>query len=58
MGPHQAYGNNPRSVEYACYWITEAIKYFEDHGITYAEAKKEAADNWFQRKNLVPWTVL
>lgn len=50
MGPHQAYGNKPRSIEYATLWITEAIRYFEDHGITYAEATKDSVETWTKRK--------
>ena len=50
MGPHQAYGNNPRSIEFASYWITDAIKYFQDNNITYAEAKKEGVDKWTKRE--------
>jgi hypothetical protein len=53
MGPHQAYGNNPRSIEFACKWITDAIRYFEDQRITYAEAKQEDVDKWTQRE-LIP----
>ena len=50
MGPHQAYGNNPRSIEFACQWITDAVRYFEDQGITYAEAQQEGVDKWTQRE--------
>ena len=49
MGPHQAFGNNPRSIEYAVEWITEAIRYFEDQGITYVEAKREGVEKWNKR---------
>jgi hypothetical protein len=50
MGPHQAYGNNPRSIEFAYSWITAAIRYVEDHRITYAEASQQGVDKWTQRK--------
>ena len=52
MGPHQAYGNNPRSIEYASFWITEALRYFEDHDISYVEATQEGVDRWTQRKHI------
>lgn len=51
MGPHQAFGNNPRSIEYAAFWITEALRYFEDHGISWAEAQQEGVDEWTKRKS-------
>lgn len=50
MGPHQAYGNNPRSIEFAAFWITEALRYFEAHGIDYVEASQEGVDKWTSRK--------
>ena len=50
MGPHQAYGNNPRSIEYATFWITEAIRDFEDNGITYVKATKDGVDKWTKRR--------
>ncbi len=37
MGPHQAYGNIPRSIEYAVGWIAECIEYCRDHNITHIE---------------------
>lgn len=41
IGPHQAYGNIPRSIEYAVGWIADCIEYLTDHNITYIEAKEE-----------------
>lgn len=38
MGPHQAYGNIPRSIEFAVGWIAETIEYCRDHNISYIEA--------------------
>ena len=37
MGPHQAYGNIPRSIEFAVGWIADCIEYCLDRGITYIE---------------------
>lgn len=42
IGPHQAYGNIPRSIEYAVGWIAECIEYMETHGKTYIEPTGEA----------------
>jgi cation diffusion facilitator CzcD-associated flavoprotein CzcO len=39
MGPHQAYGNIPRSIESAVGWIAECVEYCRDHNITYIEAQ-------------------
>ena len=41
MGPHQAYGNIPRSVEFAVGWISDCIEYLHSHNLTYIEAKEE-----------------
>lgn len=38
IGPHQAYGNIPRSIEYAVGWIADCIEYCRDNNITYVEA--------------------
>lgn len=41
IGPHQAYGNIPRSIEYAVGWISECIEFLRDHNIRYIEAKEK-----------------
>ncbi|KAK5700122.1 hypothetical protein LTR17_023197 [Elasticomyces elasticus] len=46
MGPHQSYGNIPRSIEYAVNWITDALAHFRDSNIKYVEAKPEGVDMW------------
>ncbi|KAK5676844.1 hypothetical protein LTS10_010608 [Elasticomyces elasticus] len=46
MGPHQSYGNIPRSIEYAVNWITNALACFRDKDIAYVEAKAEGVDMW------------
>ncbi|KAK4959111.1 hypothetical protein LTR10_003910 [Elasticomyces elasticus] len=46
MGPHQAYGNIPRSIEYAVGWIAECIEYCRDRGITYFEATDKGVQEW------------
>lgn len=39
IGPHQAYGNIPQSIEYAVGWISDCIEYLHKNDITYIEAK-------------------
>ncbi|KAI1609888.1 hypothetical protein EDD36DRAFT_410564 [Exophiala viscosa] len=46
IGPHQAYGNIPRSIEYAVGWISDCIEYLREHDITYIEAKEEGVRKW------------
>lgn len=46
MGPHQAYGNIPRSIEYAVGWIAECIEYCRSNHITYIEATAEGVAEW------------
>lgn len=41
IGPHQAYGNIPRSIEYAVGWISDCIEYLRSQDITYIEAKEK-----------------
>jgi cation diffusion facilitator CzcD-associated flavoprotein CzcO len=46
MGPHQAFGNIPRSIEFAVESVTRFIQYCLDNGITFAEASKKGVDEW------------
>lgn len=46
MGPHQAFGNIPRSIEFAVNSIARLIKYCVDNNITYAEATEKGVDGW------------
>ena len=48
VGPHGWTGNMPRSIEYQVEWVTEAIKYMYDRGLTRAEASLEAQSGWNQ----------
>lgn len=41
IGPHQAYGDIPASIEYAVGWIAECIEYLENLNITYVEPTKK-----------------
>ncbi|KAF2640006.1 FAD/NAD(P)-binding domain-containing protein [Massarina eburnea CBS 473.64] len=46
IGPHQAYGNIPRSIEYAVGWIANCIEYLHNNGIDYIEAKEQGVQEW------------
>lgn len=41
IGPHQAYGNIPRSIEYAVGWISNCIEYLYRNDITYIEPTEQ-----------------
>ncbi|KAK5202985.1 hypothetical protein LTR96_011126 [Exophiala xenobiotica] len=46
MGPHQMFGNIPRSIEYAVGWIADCIKYCTENQINRIEATEEGVDKW------------
>jgi cation diffusion facilitator CzcD-associated flavoprotein CzcO len=46
MGPHTALGNIPRSIEYNVEWVTAAIGYMREHGLTRAECRPEGVKDW------------
>ena len=46
IGPHQAYGNIPRSIEYAVGWISDCIEYLVKHNIERLEPRQEKVDEW------------
>lgn len=46
MGPHQMFGNIPRSIEFAVGWVTEFLAYCRDHNVTWAEATAEGVEKW------------
>jgi len=48
MGPHQMFGNIPRSIEYAVGWVTDLMRFCRDNNITYAEATNEGVRQWTQ----------
>lgn len=47
IGPHQAYGNIPRSIEYAVGWIADCIEYMENHDLKYIEATEKGVSLYF-----------
>ncbi|SPO01640.1 related to monooxigenase [Cephalotrichum gorgonifer] len=46
MGPHQMFGNIPRSIEYAVDWVWHYIKYAKENNVRYIEATEEGMDMW------------
>src|SRR6185503_17735144 len=46
MGPHTALGNIPRSIEYNVEWVTGALAYMRDHGLTRAECIPAGVADW------------
>jgi cation diffusion facilitator CzcD-associated flavoprotein CzcO len=46
MGPHQMFGNIPRSIEYAVEYLAEFLKNCCDQGFERAEASEEAVEEW------------
>ncbi|RDL29817.1 Uncharacterized protein BP5553_10682 [Venustampulla echinocandica] len=51
MGPHQAMGNIPRSIEYAVGWVSQLIAYCHKRGITWVEPTPELTDEWSTHVN-------
>lgn len=46
MGPHQMYGNIPRSIEFAVEWVSNCIEYCRAHDVTWVEAKGDGVEMW------------
>lgn len=46
MGPHQAFGNIPRSIEFAVDSVARFIKFCTENKITYAEATEKGVEDW------------
>ena len=46
MGPHQMYGNIPRSIEYAVDYLARWLGYCRQNGITYSEATEQSVREW------------
>ena len=51
MGPHQAMGNIPRSIEYAVAWVSSLITYCYEKGITWVEPSTALTDEWYEHVN-------
>lgn len=48
MGPHSAFGNIPRSIEFTVEWITALVGHMRDHDLTFVEARPEAVEDWME----------
>jgi hypothetical protein len=48
MGPHQMFGNIPRSIEYAVDWVADFIQYARDHNIQFVQPTLEKMDSWYK----------
>ncbi|KAH8695733.1 hypothetical protein GQ44DRAFT_694960 [Phaeosphaeriaceae sp. PMI808] len=46
MGPHQMFGNIPRSIEYAVGWVADFIEYAVHNNISIVEATEEGKQAW------------
>lgn len=46
MGPHQMFGNIPRSIEYAVGWVADFIEHAVNNRIANAEATEEGVEAW------------
>lgn len=46
MGPHQMFGNIPRSIEYAVSWISDLIQYCRQNGVLQIEATSKGVEQW------------
>lgn len=46
LGPHQPFGNIPRSIERASLMVADILSFCKTNGYTYAEPTQEAVDEW------------
>lgn len=46
MGPHQMFGNIPRSIEYAVGWVADFIEYMVKSGVVSAECTENGVKGW------------
>ncbi|KAF7591094.1 hypothetical protein BBP40_001993 [Aspergillus hancockii] len=46
FGPHQPFGNIPRSIEHAVQVVTQLVEFCKDENYSFVEATEEAADGW------------
>ncbi|KAL2829363.1 hypothetical protein BJY01DRAFT_261285 [Aspergillus pseudoustus] len=46
LGPHQPFGNIPRSIEHAVEVVMQLLEHCEQNGYSYVEPTKEAVDEW------------
>lgn len=46
MGPHQMFGNIPRSIEYAVDWVFHYMRFAKENDVRYVEATEEGMEGW------------
>ncbi|KAJ5964069.1 uncharacterized protein N7479_003945 [Penicillium vulpinum] len=46
LGPHQPFGNAPRTIEHAVEVISDLLQHCKDHNYSYVEPTGEAVDAW------------
>lgn len=46
MGPHQPFGNAPRSIEHAVKLVTDLLSFCDEKGYSYVEPTEAAAQDW------------
>lgn len=46
LGPHQLFGNAPRSVEHAVQVVSDLLQYCKDNSFSFVEPTEEAVDDW------------
>lgn len=46
LGPHTALGNIPRSIEFNVDWVTNLLRYMQEHDHHYAEPRPDATRKW------------
>jgi cation diffusion facilitator CzcD-associated flavoprotein CzcO len=46
LGPHQPFGNAPRTIEHAVQVVSDLLQYCKDNDYTYVEPTPEAVEGW------------
>lgn len=46
LGPHQPFGNAPRTIEHAVQVVSDLLQYCKDKDYSYVEANPEAVEEW------------
>ncbi|KAK2623504.1 hypothetical protein QTJ16_007058 [Diplocarpon rosae] len=54
MGPHQAMGNIPPSIEYAVGWVASLLRFCREGGLTWVEPTPELAAEWLAHGSGAP----
>ncbi|EME81392.1 uncharacterized protein MYCFIDRAFT_189534 [Pseudocercospora fijiensis CIRAD86] len=48
LGPHQAFGNIPRSIQFAGTWVSEFVRFCKERHLTRVECRAEKVEEWTQ----------